>query len=596
MVKIAKQNVAMPAGPLQQIRDFTKRHHRLCHIGLLASPFVVYVLLTLLYFGPSSFGMIHTSLFNPSPDVQLIVWNLNWWPFSFTHHINPFLTRYIWSPQGFNLAWATSVPTLGIIMAPITLLFGATASFNILAIIGPALSATACFYLVYYLTKHYFGSFIAGYLYGFSSYELGQYVSHTSLYLTFLIPLLVLLYVMRLKQRIGKVLFIVVTTVLLVLQFGISNEIFATFFVFATIGLVLFYLFSDLAQKKLILITSIEFYTAGLLSIIALTPYLYYLVIGYKNVPHVINSPIGFSTDVLNYFVPTPITKFGSGSFRTIAEHFSGNYSEDGGYLGLPLLLTVLYFTIKYWRKHYTKPLIGLLIVIMLLSLGPKLQLDGLHHHTILLPWTLALKLPLVKSALPDRFTMFASLAAAVIIGIWLSFKSSTVIAYIKYAVTLSIIVSIFPNTSLYSWRNITTPTVFQAASVDKYIKKNSNIIILPYGILGSSMYYQYESGMHFTQTGGYIGFTPPKFATQPIVTAFYSGVPEANFKSDLTVFCRTNKVSAIIYTPDTSKVLITALDQQGWKIRTLSGAAIVTVPSADTNRSGYHLYDKMKT
>ena len=42
-------------------------------------------------------------------DPQIFIWSFAWWPHAILHGINPIFTHAIWAPDGFNLAWATSV-------------------------------------------------------------------------------------------------------------------------------------------------------------------------------------------------------------------------------------------------------------------------------------------------------------------------------------------------------------------------------------------------------------------------------------------------------------------------------------------------------
>ena len=587
--KPRKQRLSTPVRPpaakhqssntiFSKLAKLFKDHPKLVGSLVSLSPIIIYLALSLLYFGPPAFAAIRHSMFNAGPDSQLIMWSLNWWPFSLVHHLNPFYTRYIWAPQGFNLTWATSVPTLALLLAPISWLFGALASYNVLAVTGLALSALSCFYLVRYLTKNYWSALLAGYIFGFSSYQLGQYVGHPSLYITALIPLLILVYLLRLHGKIKRATFIGLACVLDVLQFGISNEVFASFMAFSFISLLLFYLLSNQAQRKILLKTTIEFYLATILACIILAPYFYYFLKGLKTAPVVINSPEGFSTDILNFIIPTPITKLGSGQFIGTALRFTGNFSEDGAYLGIPLLLVLAYYSIRNWRKYYVKALVTSLVLLMIFTLGPVLQIYGKSTH-IPLPWYIAAHLPLIKSALPDRFTMFISLLAAIMVGLWLSLKSNFRTTVFKYLVVIVCIIFLIPNVAQYHWQNVSAPLVFQPKTISKYIKKDSNIVVLPYGILGSSMYDQYVSNMWFTQAGGYIGFTPNGFSGNPVVETFLGASVSPNFTSELYSFCIANRVSQIIYTPLTSLQLIKAVNETGWAEQRVGNSILVSVP-----------------
>ena len=77
-------------------------------------------------------------------------------------------------------------------MWPLTWLANPVVSFNVLTLLAPALSAWTAFLLARYLTRDRFASFIGGYLFGFSSYELGQLLGHLHMDLIFIVPLLLL--------------------------------------------------------------------------------------------------------------------------------------------------------------------------------------------------------------------------------------------------------------------------------------------------------------------------------------------------------------------------------------------------------------------
>lgn len=556
-----------------------KRHRVLRLFLIFISPFFLYLVFSQLFFGPPSLSDINKLILLPGPDTQLIIWCLHWWPFALSHHINPFITKYIWFSKGFNLTWATSIPTLSLVMVPISLFSNSVVSFNTLTLAAPALSALTCFYLVYFITKNYFGSLFAGYIYGFSTYETTQMEGHASLYVTCLIPLLILVFMLRFHGKLSRVVFIVLSTILLVLQFGISNEILASFMMFTVFALILLYLFSDKKIRKLLLTTSIEFYGSFLISLVILAPYLYYIAVGIHTVPKVINSPLAFSTDLLNYFIPTPLTYYGSSLASTIPYHFTANFSEEGSYIGIPFLLILLYFAIRYWRKAYVKALVGILLLVMTLSLGQRLHVDGTIHNKAILPWSIATHIPLLKSALPIRFSMYIFLVIAIIIGLFLSYKTTTVKTLLKFAVVLLAIVSLAPRISVFRWQQLSVPKVFNAKFVGDYIPKGSNIIVLPYGYYGNSMYYQYASGMWFTQSGGYIGFTPTDESNNQVVATLFTGVVEHNFDQQLTNFCKQNNVAEIIYSKTTNPSLITAINDLDWSERIVQNEVIVKVP-----------------
>ncbi|MGH7932845.1 MAG: hypothetical protein ACREQN_06705 [Candidatus Binataceae bacterium] len=82
--------------------------------------FALYQIAAIALFGRAllaNFSRLHAG---GGPDPQFYIWSLLWWPYALAHRLNPFITQIIWRPDGFNLAWATSLPLQSLVAAPIT--------------------------------------------------------------------------------------------------------------------------------------------------------------------------------------------------------------------------------------------------------------------------------------------------------------------------------------------------------------------------------------------------------------------------------------------------------------------------------------------
>jgi hypothetical protein len=199
--------------------------HRLGSIFSI-SALLIYLGLSWTFFGTTADW--HRFYLGSGQDPVSFVWFLHWWPFAIWHGLNPFITHYVWAPQGYDLAWATSVPAASLITLPITMAGGAVLSFNILSFLAPALAAWTTFLLVASLTEDRMAALPAGYVFGFSSYELGQLIGHLNLDLIFLVPVALWLCARRLRGRAGRAAFIASLALVLLFQIGFSLEIFAT--------------------------------------------------------------------------------------------------------------------------------------------------------------------------------------------------------------------------------------------------------------------------------------------------------------------------------------------------------------------------------
>jgi hypothetical protein len=545
-----------------------------------------------LLWGPAHFTDIHRDIFTPSGDPFATVWYLRWWPFSLSHHINPLFERYAYYPNGFNLAWATSIPTLALIMSPVTAIWGALTSFNVLVLTALPVSALSCCYLIYYLTKKYWASVLCGFIYGFSSFQLGELLGHNCFYVSFIPPLVVLVILMRVKGRLGKIPFIIILAVLLAMQFGIATEGFGSMFLFGVAAWILCLIFVDTKLRSKLFSVSLDIIWATLLSLIIVSPFIYYLLKGYSDVPKVINSPVQYSADLLNFIIPTNINFVGRHLFQSLSKNFTGNTSEQGAYLSLPLILFIAAYGIFNWRKWYAKVLVIMAALIAVASLGPELQINGKVVMSTM-PWSITTHIPVLRSMLPTRFTMYIFLVAAIMLGLWLSDKSMTsknkkrqnkakFMLASKYGLVVIIVLLLLPGRSNYYWTNPNTPPLFTPKLTKKYIGLNKNILILPLIDGARSEFWQAASGMEFKTTDGYLGFAPLFVVNSLITDQISIDQPGPDFINNFLGFLKSNGITEIVYAPSGLPLtvnVVNIINGLGWTTFNAGGATIIKVP-----------------
>ncbi|HEX9529455.1 MAG TPA: hypothetical protein VF951_18310, partial [Streptosporangiaceae bacterium] len=78
-------------------------------------------------------------------DVSSYVWDLWWNSHQLLHLGSPFFTTYWAAPVGTHLGFSTLIPLVGWLTAPITMLFGPSASFTVLTIVTPGLLCYAMY-------------------------------------------------------------------------------------------------------------------------------------------------------------------------------------------------------------------------------------------------------------------------------------------------------------------------------------------------------------------------------------------------------------------------------------------------------------------
>src|SRR5262249_17721491 len=127
-------------------------------------------------------------------------------------------------------------------LAPVTETAGPVVAYNLAALAAAPLAAWTAFLLARRLTGSFSASLVAGFLFGFSPYLMGQSVGHLNLSFVCLVPLAGLLAVCFFQGSLGRWRFTALLALVLVLQFGISTEIFATLTLFGVICFVLAFL------------------------------------------------------------------------------------------------------------------------------------------------------------------------------------------------------------------------------------------------------------------------------------------------------------------------------------------------------------------
>ncbi|HEX3311302.1 MAG TPA: hypothetical protein VHS32_34080, partial [Streptosporangiaceae bacterium] len=99
------------------------------------------------------------------------------------------------------------------------------------------------------------------------------------------------------------------------------------------------------------------------------------------------------------------------------AARYQGSLPEYLGYLGWPLLVVLAGAAIACWRRLPARAAAVACVVLGVFSLGGTLLFGGHHHPAIKLPWYWLQGLPLLESALPDRFCLVADGAAAALLA-----------------------------------------------------------------------------------------------------------------------------------------------------------------------------------
>jgi len=352
-------------------------------------------------------------------DQAASMWFLTWAPYAVLHGHNPLFSNYANYPFGVNLVANTSTLPLGLLAAPVTLLFGQVVSFNLLGTLALVASAVAAYALVRRFTSWRPAAFAGGLLYGFSPYMVAQGIGHLNLVFVPLPPLILLVvHDLVVRQRGRPVWRGAVLGLLVVVQFFISSEVLLGTIVIGAVGVLVAALFARREVRDRFRYTVTALASAAFVALVLLSYPVWFLVAGPAHVVGPIQAhPQIYRADLLGPILPDSLQRFAPATFTRIADRFAGNGSENGSYLGLPLVLVIAASTVALRRVAVVRVAAILCAVAFVLSLGSRLMVDN-RTTGVPMPEGIFDKLPLFNNALPVRFSLYVSLCGAVILGV----------------------------------------------------------------------------------------------------------------------------------------------------------------------------------
>jgi hypothetical protein len=329
------------------------------------------------------------------------------------------LTHRLNAPDGVNLMANTTVIALGVLFAPVTLLFGVATTFALLVAGNLGITAVA-WYLLFrrVLGTHRLAAALGGGFCGFAPGMISQTNSHLHMTAQWLVPVMVWLIVRLVRaadptarpDRPGRDRRRVITSGLglgatVTGQVFVGEEVLFLTALTLTIMTVAYALTNPALLRRVL-----PGFTTGLLVAlevagVALAYPLWFQFAGPQSVPNGMFSPYYFSADLASWVAISPLSLAG----RTEAAGLTTGPAEFNTFLGWPLLLVTLSAVVWLLRYPIRRPLViattvaGLLMAA--LSLGPDLVING-ERTSVPGPYSLLLGLPVVDGALPMRFAL----------------------------------------------------------------------------------------------------------------------------------------------------------------------------------------------
>jgi hypothetical protein len=486
-------------------------------------PFLVIMAITL-FFWYRTIAHLATYSQSAGGEEGLYLFWLGHFPWAVSHGHNPLFTTAANYPAGVNATWNTSLLTLGVILAPLTQLFGVVFAFNVALIGGTAGTALACYAACRRFVRWWPAALAGGLIAGFGPYMLTQGRGH--IHLDAAIPALFVLvgHELLVRQRCGRVRLGLLMGFLVILQFGISTEVLASIALVGVIGaLVAGALYPHQVNRERLKYAAIALGVGAVSALVVLAWPLYVLFAGPQHLTGPAQIADRFSADLLSPVVPTGAQQLAPPSLVHRAATFSGNGNENTAYLGITLLLAVVCVVVLLRRSRTVVWAAVMALATFVISLGRTLRVDG-HNTGFPLPWDLITRLPLMESAAAVRYSFYTTLFAGIVLALgadalatryaaaqW-SARRRSVVAFAGVAAWFLVALPLVPNFGgvPYHAARISVPAWFTARDGVQRVPENSVAVLYPYLSRFESrpMTYQAFAKYRFRQPGDY-GITP---------------------------------------------------------------------------------------
>ena len=380
-------------------------------------------------------------------DAARFLWFFRWTSFAVSHGHDVLYSTWLFHPGGINLLDDTSVVALGVVLAPVTWLWGPVASMNVALTLAPALSALAMFVLLRRWVSWTPAAVLGGLAYGFSPFVVTE-LALNQLNIAFLaIPPLIVLVLADLlvtqerpPWRNGLAL-----AALVVVQFFVSTEVLVITVLAALVGMVLLVGWVAVCEPTAL---GLRVREAGMglavavgASAVVLAYPLWFLLAG----PAHLTGPIWSAGATARYgtnwssFVSTA----GLGSLRPSMLEFGG-YQGPAlvglGYLGLGVLVVAVVGTMVWHRDRRLLLFAGVAVVAAVISLGPA--------HRYWVPWDALQHVPWIGDIVEVRFTLVVALCAAVLVALsvdhargWLASRPVGSAGVVSWALVVLVVV-----------------------------------------------------------------------------------------------------------------------------------------------------------
>ncbi len=535
------------------------------------------MLLSLVFHGLPAGPAGGAIIFGGGQDPAVFVWCLNWWSFALAHGLAVWRTGFVDAPVGASLAWTTAVPGFGLLLGPLIRLCGAVGVYNALMGLASPLAGFATYLAGCELTGRTAPAVAAGLLFAVMPYQAGQNIGHLDLCFTAAIPLCLTVGLRAHRRAWPAWRLAVWLGVLLAFLFGVAQELLASLVLCGAAGL------AALAWRLPAARPGLRRLVPGLagglgLAVVSISPILWQMARAYGATAGQLPEPADFSADLLGFVVPSQLVWLGGQAARGVSDRFTGNYTEQSAYLGLPLILLLAFIARTPGPGRMAVVAAG---IAGILALGPFLHIGGAIVSTA--PWLALYHVPLLHELLPARFALYMDLAAALACACWVARPGAW-----RWAMLAVCALPLLPSRAAdRAWVSLTLPPAIAS------LPAGADLTILP--LFGQEMGLQYLDGMRFTLVGqGYLGTGLPRpFAAAPVYAPLWSNDFAAIDPAAFARFLTTYGTQYVAVLPTgygfarpgaddaaESAAAVVLLQKAGWRAASVTPQAVIYAPS----------------
>jgi hypothetical protein len=354
---------------------------------------------------------------NPN-DADFFAWFLRYDASAVAHGRLPALvTAAMNAPQGINAMWNTSLLLPGVLLTPVTLLFGPQTSLTLFMTAGFAGSAAALFLVLRRWDVSTSSAALAGAVYGFSPALLQASIGHYNLQFAVLPPLIAdaalrLCVRSRAPVRDGIWLGLLATA-----QFFTGEEL----LLLTAIAVVLLVAVLALGRPRAIpgrcVVVAAGLGVAAAVMLLLAGYALWVQFFGPLTQHGSSFLPDFYKNDLTGFVTPSGYLLFHTAASAAAAASYQGGAPEYLAYLGWPLIGLLAVAALACWRQPAVRAAAVTLAVLELLSLGGHPLVGGTVQPGVTLPWHWLENLPVIGTALPDRLSIVADGVAAVLLA-----------------------------------------------------------------------------------------------------------------------------------------------------------------------------------